>query len=232
MAGADYMVGDYRKFQQEELSQYYESPVVKATIELMDSLNLEIPKDELYGFVYPTTREMAMKYREALNKKVGSSQVPSLVVEQEKDPKTVIGSFVHRNRGITAPRVNRSNSPDEPSILRLPSYMETQSIIHSVSDLYHEGIHLFLQKGAIDNSVPEKVFQQENMPSIADALLRGLLKSADDKLEDFDIELEAAYKEAVAKGNKSIWEIYLKKLYKLPQDCCTSNPPASVPDTQ
>ncbi|MSU74361.1 hypothetical protein EXS57_01115 [Candidatus Kaiserbacteria bacterium] len=221
--GLEMGVKDYQEFQKEENSQYSESLLVQAAIELMDNLNLELPKDQLYGFVYPTTREMAMKYREAFNRKVGDLQIPSVVTVQEKDPKTLIGSIVHLKRGETVPRVQKSNSINEPSILRLPSRMERQTLVHSITDLYHEGLHLFFQSGKYDLSSPDNVFLHENMPSIADALLRAPLLAIDPS-EDFDESVEAIYKEAVAKNDRSIWETFLKKLYELPEDCCVTVP--------
>lgn len=217
-AGKGLMLGteDYKKFKAEELSQFGESPVVRAAVELLGRLDIKVPKDELYGFVYPTTGEMAAKYREALSKKVSSPQVPSLITIQEKEPKSAIGSFKYRDRGITAPRVSRSNSPDEPSYFRLPSYMEEYSVNHAASTLYHEGLHLFFEHSVDNVGAPEEVFHSENVANIGDVLLSDLLHSTSDPIGDVQAAPKAVYYEALKRGDKSIWETYLKKLYKLP----------------
>lgn len=210
---------DYKTFQEEELSQYAESPVFNAAIELMDKLNLEVPKDQLYGFIYPTTREMASRYKEARGKIAADSPASTLIVKQEKDPKSLIGRIKYRNRGMTDPTALGVYSPETSVVLTLPSYMDTLSPNVQVAVLYHEGLHFFFQKGKYNkNATTEEDFQRENMPNIGEILLLKSLVAAGIKLEDFYLTGTSEYNEAVAKGNKSIWENYLKKLYKLSED--------------
>ena len=218
-----YLVKDWFDYQKEEREQFEIPPRIKEVFELMESLNLKLPEDKLYGFTFPTTKEMSQKFKEAIEKQVGDPTVPSLIILQERAPKTLIGSIAHLDRGITAPRVSRSISPDSPSLLYLPDYSEKDSVPETIPYIYHEGMHLFYQTG-VDNS-PEGTFENENIANIAQVLLGNLLKSMKHRLNNLDAGAGEAYEEAVRQNDKAIWEEYLKKLYKLPENCCTLKVP-------
>ncbi|MDO8522229.1 MAG: hypothetical protein Q7S08_03005 [bacterium] len=227
VVGAAYMIKDFGDYKQEELDQFEVPTKMREALELMDRLNLELPEDKLYGFKFPTTGEMAGKYKDALERQVGNPSIPSLIVVQERKPKTVIGSIMHYGQGITAPRISRPNSPDSPSSLYLPDYSEKYSVQEMVLSAYHEGYHLFYQAG-VDNSA-QGSFDAENITNIADILLSKLLDSLKYRVKSLGNEATKAYENAVAQNDKTIWEKYLKELYKLPENCCNFDSPMNTP---
>ncbi len=213
-AGA-YALKDWQDYKNEKLSQYEGLKRIKYTLDLMEALDLPLPKDTLYGFTFPTTKEMALKFNDAFEKRVGADEpIPSLTIIQEKNPESMVGKFVHHNRGITAPYIERAPDADSPSVLYLPEYTKEDTPKETIPYLYHEGIHLFYQEGHADE--PERVFENENYANIANVLL--------DKFFRRSGNATRAYDEAVAQKKPEIWETYIKKLYGLPPNCCEQKP--------
>ncbi len=213
---------DWRDFEKEELDQYKVHERMGQTIDLMESLDLKLSEDKLYGFTFPTTREMAGKFNEALKKEIGNPSVSSLIVVQERAPRTIIGRIAHAGRGITAPRVRRAQSSEFPSFLNLPDYSEKHSAPETIPYLYHEGLHLFYQELSKNSS--QNIFDDENIANVAEILLGRLLQSLNYRLSGFEGRAVEAYEQAVSQKDRKVWEEYLKSLYKLPQDCCVYQP--------
>jgi len=208
-AGA-YALKDWHDYRNEELSQYEGPKRLQEIIDLMEILDIHLPNDTLYGFTFPSTKEMGLKFKQALTTKVGTPPIPTLIIIQEKIPQSTIGSLVHRDRGITAPRISRGIDSNSPSFLHLPEYSQTHSVQESIPYIYHEGVHLFYQEGHAGE--PERVFENENFANIANVLLDKFFKASN--------KATVAYDEAVANNKPEIWETYLKELYKLAPDCC------------
>lgn len=196
---------------------------------LLEKVNLELPQDQLYGFTFPPTREMAQKYREALQKRVGDYQLESLIVVQKKPPRTFWGNLSQTLSGgpDETPRASRASSPDKSSFIWLPAHFIDAGLPTIASSLYHEGIHLFYQPPANKDNKSEtfqEKFDSENLPTISDVLLGRLLESNNLRIPGFETDTVRAYERAVAENNKDIWEKEFKKLYQLPRDCCTYIP--------
>lgn len=209
-----------------DTDEYTTPERVNEAILFLKKLNLELPQDQLYGFTFPSTGEVAQKYEEALAKKIGNPPISSLIIVQEKEPKTLVRSvklLVGLEEKHESPAVNRSRNPDSHSLLYLPHYTQKDSVAEMALTLYHEGIHLFYQKAPSEKRNSQEIFDDENMPSIADAVLDQLLRTQGYKIGQ-EFETNQAYFRAVGENNRGIWEQQLKKLYELPADCCTFRP--------
>lgn len=200
---------------------------VSAAIKYFEDIDLELPRDELYGFVFPSTKEMAHKYRELLNTKIeGSVFDTDLVIIQEKEPKTITQKFLG-GIPVVGRLVGTSEDPyvskmEYPYFLYLPPYVKHYTVVEMANVLYHEGIHLFFQKGS--PSGPEDTFNREIMPNIADILIDNAMQSRGEKLVRHYTGNIEAYNRAIAEGDRAVWERHIKELYKLPQNCCTYQP--------
>lgn len=223
VGATSYLLKDFIESNQ-DTDEYTVPERVEEAILLLKDIDLVLPKDQLYGFTFPSTKEMAEKYKEALSRQVGSPPIPSLIIVQEREPKTLT-RFVKVNLGLErkhdAPTIFSADNLNSPAFLYLPYYTQRDSSERTVETLYHEGIHLFYQK--ISPSAPsnQEIFDDENMATMAaNVLLNQLLRERGYKIPESTIA--PAYFQAVARNNRAIWEEALKKLYKLPADCCIS----------
>lgn len=225
VGGVSYVLKDFIESNQ-DTNEYDVPERVEKAILFLKEIDLVLPKDQLYGFTFPSTREMAEKYEEALSRKVSRSQVPSLIIVQEKEPKTLI-RFVRVNLGLEkkhdSPVVSPADNLDSPSLLYLPHYTQKDSTAETAVTLYHEGTHLFYQKPYPSTPTAQEIFDSENVPTIAaNVLLNQLLLERDHKV--LESTIAPAYFQAVAENNRGFWEQALKKLYELPADCCILKP--------
>lgn len=217
VGGVSYVLKDFIESNQ-DTNEYAVPQRVKEAILLLKKLNLELPQDQLYGFTFPSTGEVAQKYEEALSRKVGDPPVSSLIIVQETEPKTLMRSiklFV----GLEGKHDDPASSKNQPhSFLYLPSYTQKDPVDMTASIIYHEGLHLFYQDLS-SNGYQEK-FDDEIMANIAEIQLRQLLRNRGFLKTESESDLERSYFQAVSENKRDIWEQALKKLYQLPQDCC------------
>lgn len=224
VGGASYLLKDFIESNQ-DTDEYSTPEKVKEAILFLERLNLEIPQDQLYGFTFPSTKEMAEKYKEALSRTVGEPPVSSLIIVQEKEPRTFTRTakvFLGIERRSTAPNATVGYSQYAPSILYLPDYTQKDTVAETAITLYHEGFHIFYQNPQDGESSGQRIFDREIMPTIAaDVLLEKLLRDKGYKMPDSDSSLASSYFQAVSENKREGWESALKKLNKLPADCCT-----------
>lgn len=226
-AGAAYLLKDLTSSLENVPDRYKTPEKVQDAIKYLEEVDLQLPQDQLYGFTFPSIREMAKRYRETLNAKIeGSPFDSSLVVIQEKKPRTMIQAII----GIIPPLrkiFGTSEAPSvskgEPHFLYLPPYVADYSVVEMAGTLYHEGLHLFYQ-GELGGS-KQDVFNREIMPNIADIFFdRAMLERGEDLKRYYTKDVDA-YDQAVRENNRQVWEKHLKELYKLPENCCTYQPP-------
>lgn len=222
------IIYDVFKGNLEEISQYEVPEKVTKAIDLLEQLDLQLPQDQLYGLTFPSTKEIAQKYQEGLTTKIGDPPIQRLIVKQEKEPQALsrrILRLLGRVKIHEAPEKSTGKSIEEHSFLYLPPYYATEdwiNIARTAITLYHEGIHLFYQQPA---KTDQELIDNENPANIASLLLMRLLKEKGHDLgELFFFDDINAYERAVTENNKDVWEKELKKLYEVPEDCCTFSP--------
>lgn len=234
-AAAAYLLKDIHSPQEIDPDRYKTPEKVLNAIKSLEDMDLQLPQDPLYGFGFPSTREMAKKYQEALSTKIeGSPFDSSLVVIQEKKPETITQAMVDMipPLGKIFGIFEKSEVPHvlkgEPDYLYLPPYVARDSLVETAVVLYHEGLHVFFQEGESDGS-NQTTFNREIMPNIGNILLDRLLQSNGYELKRYYTKDYEAYDQAIRDNNREVWEQHLKTLYKLPQDCCTYQPPVNQP---
>lgn len=194
------------------------------TIDFLERLNIEIPQDKLYGFTFPSTKEVARKYKEMLNQTVGDPPIRKLIIVEEKNSGTISGQLAQLLGVISKsgdPRISRPQpGEDGPIFIYWPAQREKEQTSVRAISLYHEGLHLFYQSPPKLDS-DEAIFNQENMPNIGEILLERVLfeKGLIEEVTDY-AEVISAYDRAVAEKKPEIWEDRLKRLYDLSESCC------------
>ncbi len=182
--------------------------------------DLQLPQDPLYGFTFPSTREIAQKYKEALLK-TRDNGLRWLVIIQEKEPKSVIKKIIRTSNN---PRISKPEKGEDGSVyIYIPPSMANDPPAELARWFYHEGFHLFYQPFYPPDSDEDR-FNREIPTNIADILLGRLVSQRTGK-EYFNIDIDRGYDQAVRENNRGLFEEELKKLYALPQDCCTYQPP-------
>lgn len=204
--------------------EFSEPEKIKKPLELLDELNLELPQDNLYGFTFPSTREMAQKYQQALGRKLASEPTKNwFMVSIIRGRPTLTKTILGLSSILDSPTVYQSSGPDDPAKLNIPSWiLLLRSPAELAATVYHEGIHLFYQQKKMMSD--QTVFDRENMAYIGDIFLIRLLRSRGYDINNATRDLEIAYDKAVDSNGKEIWEQELKKLEGLPQNCCTYQP--------
>lgn len=201
---------------------------VNKIVDFLETADFEVPQDKLYGFTYPSTKEMSQRWKEALHKTVGDPPMPYLLITQRNEPSTLtkrlISSLrlgeVEGNPFVTRPAPGKEDK--EGIFLSLPASTKEDSLPKASIFLYHEGLHLFFQPSPI-GFTPEEVFETENMPNVGEILFERTLFEKEFIEEPADYaEIISAYDKAVAEKKPEIWEKRFKELYKLPEDCCVA----------
>ncbi|MBI2036408.1 twin-arginine translocation signal domain-containing protein [Candidatus Microgenomates bacterium] len=217
------------------LEQYGTTPEnVQQAINFLEEADINLPHDQLYGFDFPSTKEMAQKYREGLKKTTGDSLGDSkrwLAIVQEKQPNTFTWRLLQFTGAIKKHDDPSTSKPEEgqegPIYFYIPSSMSKLSTPRLAKILYHEGFHFFLQPGHYPATDQEE-FNREIKPNIAEIILERALVNRGDIKNSLQIDIDIAYDQAIKENNRDIFEKELKKLYELPEDCCTYQPPQNL----
>lgn len=197
-------------------------------INFLEETDLQLPQDPLYGFTFPSTKEMAQKYREALLKNLDDNPARSrwLIIIQKKEPRSSIIQFLRlfesewKKDSRKDPKISKPESGKNESVyIELPPWMEKYPREQLAKTFYHEGFHLFYQPFYPPAS-DEEVFNREIPTNISEILL-GRALSLRTGEEYFEIDIDRGYDRAVRENNRGLFEKELRKLYQLPEDCCT-----------
>lgn len=196
----------------------------KATkaLAFLEEANIALPQDELYGFTFPSTKEMALKYRAALNKPIGDPTSSSLIMFQQTEPRTLtrlarrIFGFEKFSSEIESKIDQAHVGGQVVHILPLPSWTLDETIPWFAVLMYHEGMHFFYQdEGGPKNS--QEWFQRELEANIGDVILKRLLRASGDVITQ--TSTDETYADAISQRDKTIFEKELNRLYsnfKLP----------------
>lgn len=217
-----FVVKDYIEAVEEHNSQFELSATVSETLQFMQTLDIDLPIDPLYGFEFPTSREMAHMYHEVLIPGyVDTKQPYKLIIVQERDPKHMM-RWVRQLLGIekrnycgTRAVVVHGSSKEEPDFLYLAPSFKRNNMAERAITLYHEGLHLWDPQAGRDE---EDLFSSENKASIGEMLLqRAYLQHPQQRylIMNFSQNLADAYDKAVTEGNPDIWKAALLELYGL-----------------
>lgn len=195
---------------------------VEKALAFLKEVDLQLPQDQLYGFTFPSTKEMALKYRTALNKPIGDPSTSSLIMFQQTEPRTftrlakkILG--LERYSNEIESKIDQAHVGGQVvHILPLPSWTLDETIPWFVALLYHEGMHIFYQdEGGPKNS--QDFFKRELEANTGEMILQRLLRARGDVIPQ--TSTYEAYTDAIAQKNKSIFEEELERLYgnfKLP----------------
>lgn len=201
-------------------------------IKFLEEANLQLPQDPLYGFTFPSTKEMAQKYGEALTR-TKAPEPRWLIIIQEKEPRSFIRQFLRlfesesKKEARKSPRVLVPKVGEKGSVyIYLPPSVVKDPPPELARWLYHEGFHLFYQPLRNPTSDQEE-FNDEVQPNISDILLGRALANRSDIKDYIEIDRNMAYDQAIRENNREIYEKALKELYELPQDCCIYQPPTN-----
>lgn len=224
LIGGAFVAQDVLRALYEPIAELGEPVESLKTIDFLEQINFEIPQDKLYGFTFPSTKEVAQKYKEMLNQTVGDPPIRKLIIVEEKEPGTISGRLAQLlgiNSKSEDPKISRPQpGEDGPIFIYWPAQREEDQTSLRAISLYHEGLHLFYQSPPKLDS-DEAIFNQENMPNIGEILFERVLfeNGFIGEVTDF-AEIISAYDRAVAEKNPEIWEKRFKNLYALSEDCC------------
>ncbi|MBI2018763.1 hypothetical protein HYS96_03615 [Candidatus Daviesbacteria bacterium] len=214
---AIYLAGDFIASQEEEDAQYSLSERITDGLEFMKTQGLTPAQDVLYGFTYPSTKEVAQQYLNALIPwYLNPDRKPWLVVIEEGNTSYFfrrVRRFIGWDKNITEEAdgtVIRATNEEEIDLLYLnPSFQKANHTERAVT-LYHEGLHLFYQPPDLDDFLAS-----ESMPNIGQILLSRLYIENGFLIRGVNRQLWAAYDQAVQQKNPQIWEQALKDAYKV-----------------
>lgn len=197
-----------------------------SAINELAELNIALPRDSLYGFVFPSTLAVAQRYQIDLNTEIESRGVPRAYVVQETYPKTLVRKWRLRldiEALHTTPAVLRAHDDEDFALLYLPPYYESTPKGDILTSVYHEGLHLLYQRGrVVEKGDAQGIFDTELDVNIAEVLLtmellkRGYEFNAQEFLVDV---LVGPYETAVQEEDRTIFERHFKQLYELADDC-------------
>lgn len=195
---------------------------VEQAIAFLEEIDLELPQDELYGFTFPSTKEMALKYRTALNKPIGDPTSSSLIMFQQTEPRTLtrlakrIFDFERFSSEIESKIAQAHVGGQTVYTLPLPSWTLDETIPWFVALLYHEGMHFFYQD-ELGPKNSQDFFKRELEANTGEVILKQLLRARGDVITQNSTD--EAYTDAIAQKNKGIFEKELNRVYdnfKLP----------------
>src|SRR5258708_5751017 len=186
---------DYKDSDEAVRKENEYSPQFVETLTFMFERNIQLPQDKLYGFDFPTTREMAIKYLDALQPyfEPGNEETsPKLFVVQESEPlqitrklrqaalysqtfpKWISDSLIYMlgyepivHRGAYGVTLVGA-TPEDSSTVSFASGFGQRSLGDRTQTVYHEGVHLFFQPG--DERFDDQ-FQAEIHANTANMLL-------------------------------------------------------------
>lgn len=212
-----YLARDFAASEEEELGEYQLSERVTDTLEFMKATELTPPQDLLYGATFPSTRDVAKQYLDAIIPwYLNPDSKPRLTVVEETNTSYFfrrIKRFLGMENYITEASegtVIRAINEDEVDELYLNPSFQTANHTERAITLYHEGLHLFYQPADLDDFLTS-----ESMPNIGQILLSRLYIENGFLIRGVDRQLWAAYDQAIQQRNPRIWEQALKETYKV-----------------
>lgn len=217
LATVIYLARDFAASEEEELGQYQLSERVTDTLEFMRANELTPPQDLLYGAAFPSTRDVAKQYLDALIPwYLNPDSTPRLVVVEETNTsyffrrvKRFLGmeNYITEEAGGT---VIKATNEDEADALYLnPSFQKANHTERAIT-LYHEGLHLFYHPADLDGFLAS-----ESMPNIGQILLSRMYIENGFLIRSFSHSLWVAYDQAIQQRNPRIWEQALKEAYRV-----------------
>lgn len=215
VGAAAYIAQDYSDADRAISRQFELSPQFHEALQFMLNLEVTLPQDTLFGFVFPSPREIAESFIDRLQHTLIDPENPQLYVVQET-PVTQwtrrISQFLNiepKNHCSVGAVVYLRESKDQPDWMYLPEDFPNRSLAERAISLYHEGLHLFDPEA--DHSEDE--FKRENKATIGTILLEKVLMAQKKQIIlPSSLDLTHAYEEAVAKNNPEIWKEALLNL--------------------
>lgn len=210
---------DFAEAEVEILSQYDLSERVTDALNFLQLVDTTPKRDSLYGFTFPSTREIAGSYHRVLQSWYNNpDEQPPLIIIEEKETGTVVRRL-RQFLGLEEKNLEREaailvRKPDEKyadTIYLAPSF-HTENIQERALTLYHEGVHLFNQLEAKNDL---EHFENEKYANIAEILLRKAFITRGFLIRTRNPQLLEAYIKAVVNNNPKIWEKVLKEVYEI-----------------
>lgn len=179
------------------------------TLSLMQDYDVVLPRDELFGFTFPSTSEMAKWYIDRLQWSYAFGRDYPLVVVQESEPlqftrkiRQLVGLEPRNRTDNSAAVVIYKTDDSESDYLYLAPGFPSSTPADRASTLYHEGLHLSDPEASFRNQ--EDRFKPENKAWIGHVLLESHYWGSR-LMRTPSIDLMMAYQEAKDLARPSIW---------------------------
>lgn len=209
------VVQDYVEAEEEVNRQFELSHQFEETLRFMSDIKVTLPQDTLFGFIFPSPKEIAEDFIKRLQQTLIDPENPQLYVVQETPVKQWtrrLRQFLNiepKNHCSVGAVVYHRASPDQPDWMYLPEDFPNRSMVERAITLYHEGLHLFDPEAGYS----EDDIKRENKATIGTILLERVLMGQKKHIIPLsDQDLSRGYEKAVANNNPGIWKEALLSL--------------------